>query len=269
MITNKRICIIAGAALLLSALPASLQAAKPAPAPAPAAAQSPAVDADAVAALERMGAALRALKQFTLATDASTEVVLDNGQKIELDSQLKYQVQPPRHLFVDMESARAHRQLFYDGNTMTLYSPRLKYYASVDGVNATLGELAGKLWNDYGIDLPLADLFQWGSNTAARPTLISANHIGAASVDGTPVEQYAFQQTDVDWQLWIGKADNLPRKIVIISQDDPAQPAYSARLKWDIRAPIAPTAYTFTPPKDAARIGILVVDAVAMQPEEK
>lgn len=268
MNTTKRIGIVAGAALLLSALPVTLQAAKPA-AVAPAEAQSPAVDAEAVAALERMGAALRALKQFTLASEASTEVVLDNGQKIELDSQLKYQVQPPRHLFVDIESARAHRQLYYDGNTMTLYSPRLKYYASVDGVNATLGELAGKLWNNYGIDLPLADLFQWGSATAPRPTLISANHIGAGSVDGTPVEQYAFQQTDVDWQLWIGKSDNLPRKIVIISQDDPAQPAYTARLKWDVRAPIASTAYTFTPPKDAARIGILVVDAVAMQPEEK
>ena len=267
MNTIKRTSVVAGAALLLAALPATLQAAKPAVAPT--ATQSPAVNPEAVAALERMGAALRALKQFTLASDASTEVVLDNGQKIEMDSELKYQVQPPRHLFVDIESARSHRQIFYDGNTMTLYSPRLKYYASVDGVNATLGELAGKLWNNYGIDLPLADLFQWGSTTPPRATLISANRIGTGSVDGTPVDQYAFQQTDVDWQLWIGQDDHLPRKIVIISQDDPAQPAYTARLKWDVRAPIAPTSFTFTPPTDAARIGILVVDAVAMQPEEK
>lgn len=267
MNTTKRYGIVAGTALLLAALPLTLQAAKQAAATA--ASQNAAVDSSAVAALDRMGAALRALKQFTLASDASTEVVLDNGQKIELDSQLKYQVQPPKRLFVDMDSARTHRQLFYDGKTMTLYSPRLKYYASVDGVDATLGELAGKLWTDYGIDLPLADLFQWGSSTPPRSTLTSAVHVGSGSVDGASVDQYAFQQKDVDWQLWIGQDDHLPRKIVIISHDDPAQPAYTARLKWDVRAAIDPKSFTFTPPQGAARIGILVVDAVAMQPGEK
>lgn len=267
MNTKIRLRHAAMALLLLAPLPLVAEAAEQA-ASAPSA-QSPAVDPQAIAALEQMGAALRALKQFTLASDASTEVVLDSGQKIELDSQLKYQVKPPRQLFVDMESDRTHRQLFYNGNTMTLYSPRLKYYASVDGMDATLSELAAKLWTEYGIDLPLADLFQWGSANAPRNTLTSAMHVGAGSVDGTAVEQYAFRQPDVDWQLWIGQGDHLPRRIVIISHDDPALPAYTARLKWDLRAAIEPAAFTFTPPPDAARIGILVVDAVAMQPQEK
>ncbi|MEN5206566.1 DUF2092 domain-containing protein [Stenotrophomonas terrae] len=267
MNTIKRYGFVAGSALLLAALPLTSQAAKQA---ASAAAAAPAaVDAGAVAALERMGAALRALKQFTLVSDATTEVVLDSGQKIELDSRVNYQVQPPRHLFVDMDSARTHRQLFYDGKTMTLYSPRLKYYASVDDVDATLSELAGKLWTEYGIDLPLADLFQWGSATPPHNVLTSAVHVGTASVDGAAVDQYAFRQPDVDWQLWIGQDDHLPRRIVIISQDDAALPAYTARLKWDVRAPINQASFTFTPPQGAARIGILVVDAVAMQPGEK
>ncbi len=267
MNTNTRLRNAAAAVLLVAALPVVADAAKQAAAaPAP---QNPAIDADAVAALDQMGAALRALKQFALASEASTEVVLDSGQKIELDSQVRYQVKPPRQLFVDMESARTHRQLFYDGSTMTLYSPRLKYYASVDGVDATLGELAGKLWTDYGIDLPLADLFQWGAGSPARSALTSAMHVGAGTIDGAPVYQYAFRQPDVDWQVWIGQGDHLPRRIVIISHDDPALPAYSARLKWDAHAAITPASFTFTPPQGAARIGILAVDAVAVQPEEK
>ena len=235
----------------------------------PANRQEAQIDATAVAALERMGRALRALKKFTLTSDASTEVVLDNGQKIELDGQVKYEVEPPRRLFLDISSDRAHRQLFYDGNTMTLYSPRLKYYASVDGVDATLGELAGKLWADYGIELPLTDLFLWGGDKPPRNPLTSAIYVGAGSMDGDRIDQYAFRQPGVDWQVWIGQADSLPRKIAITSHDDPALPTYTARLKWDTTPAIDSNAFTFVPPQGSARIELLVIDAVAMQPKEK
>ncbi|WP_422506965.1 DUF2092 domain-containing protein [Stenotrophomonas sp. GZD-301] len=229
------------------------------PAPAAARPEATARDPGALAALDRMGTALRALNQFSLVSRASTEVVLDDGQKIELDSTVTYRVKRPNQLFLEIRSDRQLRQLFYDGKAMSLYSPRLKYYAQADGVHATLGDLAAQVADRYGIELPLADMFLWGTDKARTDAIRSALHIGGGTVDGDAVEQYAFQQDQVDWQIWIATATSLPRKLIITSRDDPALPQYRADLRWDTRTPVASTAFHFTPPADASRIALVPV----------
>ena len=96
--------------------------------PPPLAAQPAAASADAqaVQALTRMGTALRALPHFTLNATTSTEYVLDDGQKIALPGTVAYRVLGPDHFFVEIQSEDQHRQLFYDGKALTIYSPRLK-----------------------------------------------------------------------------------------------------------------------------------------------
>lgn len=260
------------AALLL--LPLTLAAAdqaskkkKPA-APAPAAAASD-VDPEALAALDRMGEALRKLQQFQLVSDASTDVVLDSGQKIQLDGQVTYRVQRPNRMFVELKSDRRLRQLFFDGKTLTVYSPKLKYYASVDTVGQTLGELAINAQQDYGIEFPLADLFFWGTEHVSRDAIKSAIHVGPATLDGEATDQYAFRQDGADWQLWLSKASALPQKLIITSRDDPAMPQYEARLHWNTQATSEARSFTFTPPEDAKRIEIVPIGVAVIETEGK
>lgn len=256
------------ACLLLALGVAPALAAEPAtPAPAASAAAGER-DPEALAALDRMGAALRGLKQFSLTSDASTEVVLQDGQKIELDGVVTYKVKAPNQLFLELRSDRQLRQLIYDGKTLTVYSPRLKYYAQVDGLSSTLGELVDNAATRYGIEMPLADMFLWGTDKAPKTAIRSAQHIGGGIVDGEPVEQYAFQQDEVDWQIWISKATSLPRKLIINSLDDPAQPQYRAQLRWDTRTPVDATAFAFTAPADAARIKLVPVEVAAVGPDD-
>ncbi|HVK50932.1 MAG TPA: DUF2092 domain-containing protein [Pseudoxanthomonas sp.] len=238
---------------------------------APAAAAAPASDVDptALAALDRMGEALRKLQQFQLVSDASTDVVLDSGQKIALDGQVTYRVQRPNRMFVELKSDRRLRQLFYDGNTLTLYSPKLKYYASVDQVDKTLGELAITARDDYGIEFPLADLFFWGTEHVSRDAIKSAIYVGPATIDGEAVDQYAFRQEGADWQLWLSKSSALPQKLVITSRDDPAMPQYSARLHWNTKATSDAKSFTFTPPDDAKRIEIVPIGVAVIESEGK
>lgn len=251
----------------LGALANPAQAAPPKPAATSASAPaSPAAadrDPEALAALDRMGAALRALKQFSLTSDASTEVVLDDGQKVELDGTVTYRVRAPNQLFLDLASDRQHRQLIYDGKTLTVYSPKLKYYAQVDGLSASLGELVEDAASRYGIEFPLADMFLWGTERAPTSAIRSALHVGGGTQDGEAVDQYAFHQEGVDWQVWISRATALPVKLIINSLDDPAQPQYRARLHWDTKTPVDAGAFAFTPPADASRIKLVPV-AVAM-----
>ncbi|WP_312320616.1 DUF2092 domain-containing protein [Stenotrophomonas sp.] len=224
-------------------------------------------DPEALAALDRMGAALRALKEFSLSSDASTEVVLEDGQKIELDGTVRYQVQRPNRVAVALDSDRQQRRLIYDGSTLTVYAPKLKYYAQVEGLNATLGELVEQAASRYDIEFPLADMFLWGTDKAPNSLIRSARHIGGGTQSGEPIEQYAFQQDGVDWQVWISKATSLPVKLIINSLDDPAQPQYRARMRWDARTPVPASAFAFTPPADAHRIKLVPVEVAVAVPD--
>ncbi len=256
--------MLAGTALPAAAAPP--QAATVAPSGAATAAQR---DPEALQALDRMGAALRALKQFSLTSEGSTEVVLEDGQKIELDGVLSYKVRAPDKLFLELRSDRRLRQLFYDGKELTVYAPSLKYYARVDGVGGSLAELVDDASGRYGIDMPLADLFRWGTDKAPKSAILSAIHVGGGSIGGEPVEQYAFRQEGVDWQLWISKATSLPKQLSITSLDDPALPQYRARLQWDTRSEVPATAFQFTPPADAARIKLVPVAVVVAEDAEE
>lgn len=245
-------------------LPAQAATPRAAPATSAAAAER---DPDALAALDRMGAALRALQQFSLSSEASTEVVLEDGQKIELDGTVAYQVKRPNQVAVALDSDRQQRRLIYDGNTLTVYAPKLKYYAQVDGLDATLGELVEQAATRYDIEFPLADMFLWGTDKAPTRLIRSARHIGGGTQGGEPIEQYAFQQDGVDWQVWISKATSLPVKLIINSLDDPAQPQYRARLRWDTRSPVPASAFAFTPPADAHRIKLVPVEVAVAVPD--
>lgn len=252
-------------ATLVPVSQAATRVAKPTPPPATApVADTPERDPEALAALDRMGAALRALKQFSLVSQASTEVVLDDGQKIELDGTVTYKVKTPNQLFLELRSDRQLRQLFYDGSKLSLYSPRLKYYAQVDGLGATLAQLVEDAANRYGIEMPLADMFLWGTDKAPKSAIRGALHVGGGIVDGEAVEQYAFQQDQVDWQIWIAKATSLPKKLIITALDDPALPQYRAELHWNMHSAVNASAFQFTPPADAARITLVPVAVVAL-----
>ncbi|MFC3814670.1 DUF2092 domain-containing protein [Lysobacter sp. GCM10012299] len=257
------LCLALSAPLAMAAAPP--KADKPAAASAATPAATPAVDPQAVAALESMGKYLRSLKDFTVHADTTIELVTDDSQKLQFPGTVDYKVRAPDKLQLDMQTDRKSRQLFYDGKSLTVYGPKAKYYATVDAP-PTIREMLGSVEQTYGIEMPLADLFLWGTDQAPTSALKSATLVGPARIDGTVTNQYAFRQEGVDWQVWIEQGSRpLPRRLVITTTDDPAQPQYASTLTWNTAAGLKDSAFTFTPPKDAHRIQMVAVDAVAVE----
>ncbi|MCL1633963.1 DUF2092 domain-containing protein [Luteimonas sp. SX5] len=255
---------LAGLALIMPAA-AAAQARETPDKPAAQAAMPPSIDPAALAALDKMGTALRALKQFSLTSETSIEYVLESGEKIQLGGDVVYKVRQPNEFFAEVKSDRRQRQFFYDGKDLTVYSPRLKYYATMDGVNASLREMVLGASQDYGIELPLADLFLWGTEYAPRDAIKGASYVGAGTLGGDAIDQYAFRQVGVDWQVWISKVTSLPRKLVITSLDDEARPQYAARLNWDTKKAIPASTFSFVPPKGASKIVFVPVDVAVVE----
>src|SRR5262247_4746472 len=175
-----------------------------------------AVDQASIQALRDMGAFLQTLKRFWVSTELTGERVLADGQKLQHTATANMDVERPNKLRALMHSARSERELIYDGKTVTLYTPAQKYYSTV-GFSGDLGALVDRLEERYGVQLPLQDLFRFGTPDAPLDTIESAMNAGQDLVGSDVCDHYAFRQGTLDWQLWIKTGSKpLPRKIVII-----------------------------------------------------
>jgi hypothetical protein len=130
----------------------------------------------------------------------------------------------------------------------------VNYYATVEAP-ATIRLLADALDANYGISLPLTDLFLWGTEGASTEGITAATSLGTSVVGGTTCSHYAFRQDDIDWQVWIQKGDYpLPRKLVITTRTDDARPQYTASYSWDLAPSFNDAAFTFDAPEGALRV---------------
>jgi hypothetical protein len=214
----------------------------------------PAIDPEAMAALDRMGVYLRSLKAFRIRAAVTTETVLDDGQKIQYDGEVDLLAKSPDRLRIHSNNYRHERLYLFNGKTFTLYGQRMDYYATVEAP-ATIRELADSLQDKYGLDLPMVDLFRWGTDESDTAAIRGAMNVGPAVIDGTTVQHYAFRQEDVDFQLWIQKGDYpLPRKVVITTKTDEALPQHTSVYRWDLAPSFNDDAFNFNPPEGALRV---------------
>ena len=122
--------------------------------------------------------------------------------------------------------------LYFDGKNLTVASPKLGYYATAQSPG-TIKEMLTIAEDRYGMEVPLADLFDWGSKPSMAEGLTSAMSAGEETIGGQMCEHYAMRQQGLDWQVWIRKGDNaLPCKLVLTKMSDPAMPQFSAVYSW-------------------------------------
>ena len=227
------------------------------------------IDPAAVAALNKMGTYLRTLGTFQVKSVQTTDDVLDNGQTIQSNGVIDLLAARPNRLRAEIISDDRHQLLFYDGKSFTIYGQLVNYYATVPAP-PTIGEVIDKLDEKYGIEMPLVDLFKWGSPQSDFAKYITgAIDVGPSSIDGTSCEQYAFRQQGLDWQIWIQLGDfPLPRKLILTTTDDDARPRHSQLLTWNLAPSFNDEAFTFDPPDGAQKIAIAEIAPSASDKKE-
>jgi len=243
----------AGAAL---AQEEKAQEAKPQQAKAQEAKAPPAIDPAAIAALNKMGEFLRKHSAMQINATTSTDEPLESGQMVRIDDQVQLSIRRPDRLRVNRVSERKTREFFFDGKTFTMFAPRTGYYTQFPAP-PNLQQLVELLGRRYGIDLPLADLFFWGTDKSGVADIRAAINMGPSTVAGAKCDQFAFRQRDVDWQIWIQQgAEPLPRKLVVTNTQDPARPQHQVDMAWTMNPTLDEKLFTFVPPKNALPIAI-------------
>ena len=133
-------------------------------------------------------------------TELTGEDVLADGQKLQHTATADMDVQRPNRVRVLMKSARNERQLTYDGKTLSLNTPAEKFYGTLE-LEGTLGDVIDRLESQYGMQIPLDDLFRFGTPAAQFDKIESAMNAGQDFVDGDLCDHYAYRSGKVDWQL--------------------------------------------------------------------
>lgn len=219
-----------------------------------------AVDPTAMQALKEMGNELQALKRFKVATELTGERVLADGQKLQHSASAVVYADRPNKMRARMISARNERELVYDGTTVTLYAPAQKSYSTTT-FSGTLDELVNRLEQRYGIDVPLSDLFSWGTPLAPLDKIESAMNAGQDFIGDDLCDHYAFRQGNIDWQVWISVGPKkLPRKLVITNRADEARPQSISLIDWQLKPNFTASTFKLTPPKGSTAVELRVLD---------
>lgn len=243
-----------GAALALLPLGASLHA-QEADADADVVAV-PVVEPEALFALKRMGEYLRSLDTFRVTADTTQDEVADTGENIEFASHLDIRARLPDRMRLDVTSDRSQRQYFYDGETVVIYAPAVGAYARFAG-GTTIRTALETAATDYDLELPLADLFTWGTADDDSELLVDAFSVGVTRMGGEDCEHFVFRQEGIDWQLWLRTGEQpLPCRMVITTTDEPSQPRYAATLDWTLGVDLPEDTFTFTPTEGSYEIAI-------------
>jgi hypothetical protein len=254
--------LLLGSVLGVCASSGPLAAQPAAPTP-PAAAPAPAanpVEPGALEALRRMSAYIGSFTTFKLTADTTLDVVLDNGQKVQVSGETTYDVRRPNGFVIQVASDLKIRRFYYDGKSLTVYDPEANVYATT-AAPATIRQTLDMAYQKYGIDVPLQDLFTWADpNDGRAKSLLQGFYVGATMVGGVDCDQYAFQQGDVDWQIWISHSDEpLPMKMLVVSRNRPSHPQFESTLHWVKNLAYDDATFALHPTAGAVAIDIVQV----------
>ncbi len=240
--------------LMCIALAAAAGAAVTKPTKPPALTPAPKIDPQAARMLRQMTDYLTGLNGFTVHVDTTMEVVTASGQILDTDKSVDISVMRPDHLRVESHVPDHDRQFFYDGKTLTIYSPKQNVYTVMDAPPTIDGLIDAA--RQRGMQLPLADLIVSDPNPSLMKDTLSVIYVGQSLVGSCLTNQLAFQRKGLEWQIWIEDCPNpLPRRVAIVDKQVPGSPRFIATMSdWNVNPALDAGFFVFTPPEGARKV---------------
>ena len=245
--------------LPLALLASSVKAAAPAATgeqPATTGSLAPAVELEprALGILQGASAKLAAAKTLSFKAVASEESPTRLGPALNYYTTSEVVLHRPDKLRVLSPGDGPRNEFYYDGKTMTAYSPADNYVATASAP-ATIDAMLEQAFSMAQIYFPFEDLLVANPYQGIADGLRVAFYVGESmSVGDTRTHIVAYADDHVFVQAWIGVDDRLPRRLQAVYRNDPLQRRHSVDLSdWRLDVPVLPEAFT---PPDKARKAI-------------
>jgi len=223
--------------------------AEPAPAAPSAVMEQPALDL-----LRGMSDRLAAARSFSFKTRDFVEAPSGTGQFLTFFAESEVSVVRPDKLRVKVGGDSPPFDLYFDGKALSVYAPREKLYASVEGPKTLEGLLpfAAKA----GVLLPFADMLFKDPYAILTEGITSAFYAGSSIIGGAVCEHLAFAAPGVEWQIWIDVKTKLPRLLTGALLRVRGAPRFSVEFSdWQLDQGLPPEGFfVLAKPADAHRM---------------
>jgi hypothetical protein len=222
-----------------------------------------AFDPRATKILREMGTYLASLKSFEVQTEGTDEVVLKNGSKVQVVTESRATIERPSALRSEPIGAgggptAGGMTAWYDGKNLTVYCKPTNTYGQV-AAPGTLDAMFDLARKKYGLEAPAVDLLFADPFKVLTEDAYAGQYLGIENIDGVPAHHLAYQEKDVDWQIWVKDGPQpVPLRYVITTKTMAAQPQFTVRLThWNTNAALTPQTFAATIPPGATRVATL------------
>jgi hypothetical protein len=220
--------------------------------------QAPAIEPRVDKILRQMSDYLSSLEKFSFHTENTTEEVWTSGQKVQFGDAVDIFVQRPNKLVARTAGDKQSQELYYNGETITLFGKDTNFYALLEAP-ATIEAALDHARESVKLEAPLADIVYRDFYRALREDINAGVYVGLHSVDGKQCHHLVLSRDDIDVQVWIEDSETpVPRKLIITEKWVTGAPQFTARItQWDLSPTLKDSLFAFVPPEKARKIEFL------------
>jgi hypothetical protein len=221
------------------------------------------IDSQADGILKSMSSYLATTRAFSMNAEVALEVVMRDGQKLQLMSSETLVIQRPSKFRIHVKGMVADADFVFDGKVLTLYGRKPNVYVQ-RAVAGTIDDAIRAFESETGLSASGADLLFADPYAVLSEGVLSGAYLGTAYVDGIECHHLAFREDQFDWQLWVQAGDKpLPMRYVITSTWQTAAPQLEVSLRdWNTSPQIDDKQFTFSVPEGARKLDAMPAEDI-------
>lgn len=217
------------------------------------------VDAQATAVLQSMSDKLAAAKTLRVTATREASPGFHLGFDLAEKAQIHAAVIRPNKITAHAETNLGKRSVAYDGSTVTFVDHKPGTHAKVKA-GTDIDSTARSLQRIYSVMPPLVELLANQPAAFLLEGVTDGRHAGTQTIAGTACDHLMFKQADFSWELWVGTADHLPKKMVITHPNGEGGAPLKLTLqvqKWELNAPVSETDLQVTIPSSSTAVEMI------------
>ena len=215
------------------------------------------VDPLALAVLRAVAEPLSQAQTFTFQALISEEQRATNGQIVTFFHTVDIAVRRPDKVHLVFRGRGEQVDFFGSRGSITMYAPASKLYAVTPAKN-TIDENLSDLYAK-GVDMAVGPFLRSNLYELGAKNVLSAYVVGRVKIFDADAHQLAFTGPEADWQLWVtGGAQPRFVRAEIVNKKLKGEPRTIIQfVDWNLSPSLPAGEFTFKPPVDARKIGVL------------
>lgn len=217
----------------------------------------PVLEQSALDSLKRMSDKLAAANTISFDVRDMRDIPSSGGHLLTFINNAEVEMERPNKLRVESSNGNSETLLVYNAGKLSVLDETANAYVSADKPGS-LDEVMRFLAESHGIQLAFEDFLLADPNASFSNGLTNAYEVGNAIIDGDNTRHLAFAAKDLEYQLWLDTATDLPKLFAVTYLDSNRPPHFLVEFDdWKLDGKVDAEEFAFKAPRDASVIEFL------------